>query len=135
MYPPSLKECKKQEEDEHLRNEAEDCTDAGNDTVVDKSAEPFRCARFLKQIAYKDGNTGNPYAVICGIEARQSLFSSKLNCVEIKSLQQCRQHSSLRRASAEIDVNSKRFFFFIARVSSSSTSMVAVSSLEEALYL
>ena len=48
----TLKNCKKEEENEHLRNEAENCTETGYDTVINKTEEP-RCKMWFKEFFKK----------------------------------------------------------------------------------
>ena len=58
-----LEEREKQEQYEHLRYKAEDGADSGDNTVVDKSAEPVSRADLFKAVADKHRYTGHPYAV------------------------------------------------------------------------
>ena len=55
-----LKSRKQEEQDEHLRDEAEHRADTGDDTVKDKSGEPFGSVCRLKTVSYEYRYTGYP---------------------------------------------------------------------------
>ena len=66
-----FKERKHQEQNEHLGHEAEHGADAGNDTVLNETVQPFRNAEVSftvqKHHVNQRRNAGDPYAVIGGI--------------------------------------------------------------------
>ena len=82
-----FKECKEEEEDEHLRNKSENCADAGYDTVKDKSAEPICCACRFKTASDECGNTGNPYAEVSRIGSSE--FFRGMLCEVVDSFEVC----------------------------------------------
>ena len=66
-----LEECKEDEQNEHLRNEAENCANTGYDTVKDEALQPV-CAIYSVQTAFDDTRqTRNPNAVIGGSGSSQ----------------------------------------------------------------
>ena len=62
-----LEEGEHQEQDQHLRHEAEHCADTGDDTVEDQAVEPVSRTGSVKRIADQNGDTGDPNAVIGGV--------------------------------------------------------------------
>mgnify|MGYP000137387472 CR=1 FL=1 len=59
-----LKGSKKQEQHQHLRNKAEDRADAGDYAVKYQAAEPLGTVALVQSTLNKDGDAGDPYAVV-----------------------------------------------------------------------
>ena len=79
----AFKDSEQQEQNEHLRNKAENSTDTCNYTVVDKACKPIGCACFFKTFAHKHGNTLYPNAVCGGIGFIESVFLKVFNGINI----------------------------------------------------
>ena len=120
-----LKECEEQEQHEHLRNEAEDCADTGDDTVKDQTVTASSAAPAASSaIADQNRNAGNPNAVVQRDRARQSRFlQSSSQRRDRTSAQQLRFLLRWRELRIVVDRH-----IVDGKGSSSSTSMVAVSA-------
>ena len=64
-----FQEGQQQEQDQHLRHEAQDCAHASDDTIQDQAAEPGSCVGSVQAVADEDGDAGHPNAVGGGVRS------------------------------------------------------------------
>ena len=74
-----LKEGKQQEQYQHLGNEAEHRTNAGDNAIENQSLQPVGASDRIQALLNKDRNAGNPHAIFRGIGFRAfNLFSVRI---------------------------------------------------------
>ncbi len=71
-----LQECQEDEQNEHLRDEAEDGADTGDDAVKDQAASASRRSRLRQTALDQSRDTGNPDAVVGRIRRVAAVGSS-----------------------------------------------------------
>ena len=81
-----LEEGEHQEQDQHLRHEAEHRSDTGDDTVEDQAVEPVSRTGSVKRIADQNGDTRDPYAIVCRVGLVKAVFFKVADSVHIGHL-------------------------------------------------
>ena len=77
-----------QEQNEHLRHEAEDRADTGDDAVEDQAVQPavLRDVAGIQQVFDQNGNAGDPHAVVGGIRLVKAVLFEVADGVHIGHL-------------------------------------------------
>ena len=81
-----LEEGEHQEQDEHLRHEAEHRADTGDDTVEDQAVEPVSRTGSVKRIADQNGHARDPYAIVCRVGLVKAILFKVADSIHIGHL-------------------------------------------------
>ena len=78
-----LEEGEHQEQNQHLRHEAEHRADTGDDTVEDQAVEPVSRTGGVKRIADQNGHARDPHPVVGGIRLVKAVFFKVADSIHI----------------------------------------------------